>query len=92
MSAPKLEINEVFTPRSHVVNPAMYINRPNLEKELERAVNGGLHSILTGENGSPQSGQLIISPSKAFSPTIGRLHFGQSKRISSGLLFISRFS
>jgi hypothetical protein len=51
MSSKKTEINEVFTPRSHVVNPQMYIARPNLEKELKRAVIGTLHAILTGESG-----------------------------------------
>jgi hypothetical protein len=55
MSTPKPKINQVFTPRKAIVNPAMYIPRPQLEKELKRAIEGSLHSILTGESGSGKS-------------------------------------
>lgn len=43
---------EVFTPKRHIVNDEMYITRPNLEKELSRAIDGTYHIIIHGESGS----------------------------------------
>lgn len=55
MSNIRPKITEVFTPRSAAVNPTMYIDRPVHEKELKRAVEGSLHSILCGESGGGKS-------------------------------------
>lgn len=49
------QINEVFTPRGAVINKSIYIERPELEKELARALNGSLHAIIYGESGSGKS-------------------------------------
>jgi hypothetical protein len=55
MIGKKTEINQVFTPRMHEVNPTMYVARPDLEKQLERSVNKNTHSILFGESGNGKS-------------------------------------
>lgn len=49
------KITDVFSPRAAVVNKAIYIERPELEKELTRALNGALHAIIYGESGSGKS-------------------------------------
>ena len=46
---------EVFTPRSADVNKQMYVNRPDLEDELIRAIRIGKHIIIFGESGSGKS-------------------------------------
>jgi hypothetical protein len=43
--------NEVFTPRNPTVNSAMYIERPNLELALKRAMQGSKHILIHGESG-----------------------------------------
>lgn len=43
--------NEVFTPRNPTVNPEMYIERPNLERSLRRAIDGSQHILVHGESG-----------------------------------------
>lgn len=55
MSVIKPKITEVFTPRSAMVNPAMYIDRPMHQKDLKRAIEGSLHAILCGESGGGKS-------------------------------------
>jgi hypothetical protein len=49
------KITEVFTPRSAVVNPKMYIDRPSHQRELKRAIEGSMHAILCGESGGGKS-------------------------------------
>jgi hypothetical protein len=51
----KAKVNEVFTPRRANVNQAMYIERPQHERDLKRAIAGSLHPILCGESGSGKS-------------------------------------
>jgi hypothetical protein len=51
----RIPINEVFTPRSHDVNPDMYIPRPLHEKELRRAISGSMHTIVSGSSGTGKS-------------------------------------
>jgi AAA domain-containing protein len=48
-------INSVFTPRGSFVNRGMYIDRPELERELARALAGALHAIIYGESGNGKS-------------------------------------
>jgi len=48
-------VSQVFTPRRHVVNSAMYIQRPMHERELKRSIEGARHTILSGESGSGKS-------------------------------------
>jgi hypothetical protein len=55
MSLFKQKITEVFTPRSATVNNRMYIDRPAYQRDLKRAVDGSLHTILCGESGSGKS-------------------------------------
>lgn len=55
MSSELPRINEVFTPRSAIVNTAMYIDRPAHQRELKRAIEGSLHAILCGESGGGKS-------------------------------------
>lgn len=47
----KKKPNEVFTPRNPTVNPAMYIERPSLERSLRRAIEGTQHILIHGESG-----------------------------------------
>lgn len=42
----------VFTPRSPQLNPGMYIERPELEKQLMNALRGQKHVVLFGESGN----------------------------------------
>lgn len=51
----RLGINEVFTPRKTDVNREVYIERPDLEKELKRALTGSLHTVIFGESGCGKS-------------------------------------
>jgi AAA domain len=55
MSARRLAVNEVFTPRKTDVNREVYVERPELEKELKRALTGSLHTIIYGESGCGKS-------------------------------------
>jgi hypothetical protein len=48
-------VNEVFTPRRTDVNREIYVDRPELEKELRRTLSGSLHTIIFGESGSGKS-------------------------------------
>ena len=48
-------VNEVFTPRRTDVNREIYVDRPELEKELRRSLDGSLHTIIFGESGSGKS-------------------------------------
>ncbi len=45
-------INEVFTPRTHEINESMYIERPNHEEFLRRAIGSSKHIVLHGESGN----------------------------------------
>jgi len=49
------QVNEVFTPRRTEVNRDIYIDRPDLEKELRRSLQGSLNTIVYGESGSGKS-------------------------------------
>lgn len=49
------KVNEVFTPRRTDVNREIYVERPELEKELRRSLEGSLHTIIFGESGSGKS-------------------------------------
>lgn len=51
----RLAVNEVFTPRRTDVNREVYVERPDLEKELRRALGGSLHTIIFGESGCGKS-------------------------------------
>ena len=51
----KKKPNKVFTPRNPTVNPAMYIERPTLERSLRRAVDGTQHILIHGESGCGKS-------------------------------------
>ena len=48
-------INQVFTPRGASINPDIYVDRPELEKELQRALAGSLHAVIYGDSGSGKS-------------------------------------
>lgn len=49
------QVNQVFTPRRNEVNHEIYVERPDLEKELRRAILGSQHPIVYGESGSGKS-------------------------------------
>lgn len=49
------KIDDVFTPRNPTVNSDMYVERKELEKELNRSINGSMHSFLFGESGNGKS-------------------------------------
>lgn len=53
MKRPNIE--DVFTPRNRSVNAEMYVKRPELEKNLLRAINGHMHVMLFGESGNGKS-------------------------------------
>ena len=46
---------EVFTPRAHVVNPRMYVERPDIEQSLTFALRGSMHIVLHGSSGCGKS-------------------------------------
>lgn len=48
----KLKPEEVFTPRSAQVNPGMYVDRPDLERQIRNALSGQKNIILYGESGN----------------------------------------
>ena len=48
-------VTDVFTPRRTDVNREIYVDRPDHEKELSRALKGSLHTIVYGESGSGKS-------------------------------------
>lgn len=50
-----MKITDVFTPRSHAVNPKTYVPRLDLELPLLRSVQGSMHSLLFGESGNGKS-------------------------------------
>jgi AAA domain len=50
-----MKINAVFTPRNPDVNIGMYIPRLDLEKSLQRSVEGSMHSLIFGESGNGKS-------------------------------------
>lgn len=50
-----MKINEVFTPRSSIVNLKTYVPRLLLEQTLIRSVEGSMHSLLFGESGNGKS-------------------------------------
>jgi hypothetical protein len=49
------QVNQVFTPRRTEVNRDIYVDRPDLEKELRRSLQGSLNTIVYGESGSGKS-------------------------------------
>jgi len=51
----RLTPNEVFTPRSPEVNEKMYISRPELERQLTRALTATKHVVMHGESGCGKS-------------------------------------
>ncbi len=46
------EPDQVFTPRSSVVNEQMYVNRELLEEQFSKHIFGGKHIIVHGESGN----------------------------------------
>lgn len=50
-----MKVEEVFTPRSPTVNPAMYIERKRQEEALARAIKGTQNIIIHGESGCGKS-------------------------------------
>lgn len=48
-------INEVFTPRKSDVNADMYVDRPDHEKSLRRALKRDSHTLVFGESGNGKS-------------------------------------
>jgi len=55
MSIQRKEISSVFTPRNESVNLDMYVERPELEKELLRSVKGSMNTLVSGESGNGKS-------------------------------------
>jgi archaellum biogenesis ATPase FlaH len=53
--SPKLEPDNVFTPRSAEVNPKLYISRPDLEEELAEGLSESQHLVIFGESGNGKS-------------------------------------
>lgn len=51
----KMEPDEVFTPRSSVVNPEMYVSRNRLEVALQSALSGSRNIVIHGESGCGKS-------------------------------------
>jgi hypothetical protein len=51
----KLKPENVFTPRASEVNADMYVERPELENALLRAMRGNMHMIIHGESGAGKS-------------------------------------
>lgn len=54
-STSRKKVNQVFTPRRDEVNDLMYVNRPGLERDLRRAIDGSQHVVLCGESGNGKS-------------------------------------
>src|ERR1017187_1669561 len=46
---------DVFTPRSATVNPAMYVARTDLEDRLVSALRAKLHIVIQGDSGTGKS-------------------------------------
>lgn len=46
---------DVFTPRSALVNVGMYVERPDLELALRNGLRGNLHLLIHGESGTGKS-------------------------------------
>lgn len=55
MTADRQEISSVFTPRNESVNLEMYVERPELEKELLRSIKGSMNTFISGESGNGKS-------------------------------------
>lgn len=51
----RIAIGEVFTPRNQEINEAMYVHRPELEKELLRSIKKNTHTLIFGESGNGKS-------------------------------------
>lgn len=51
----KKQIGEVFTPRNPEINEAMYVQRPELEKELRRSLQKNTHVLIFGDSGNGKS-------------------------------------
>jgi hypothetical protein len=49
------EIGQVFTPRKTDINRDIYVERPELEKNLRRQLEGTKHVVVHGESGSGKS-------------------------------------
>lgn len=49
------QVSDVFTPRRPEVNQEIYVDRPDLQTELRRALLGSMHVVVTGESGSGKS-------------------------------------
>lgn len=49
------KVSEVFTPRRTEVNRDVYVDRPELERNLRRLVDGTKHVVVHGESGSGKS-------------------------------------
>lgn len=49
------EPEDVFTPRSAKVNPAMYVIRSDLEERLTNALKNNLHIVIQGDSGTGKS-------------------------------------
>lgn len=60
-------INDVFKPRSSKVNKKIYVERPDYEKSLHRALEGSLYPIIFGNSGSGKSWlyKKVLSDQKA---------------------------
>lgn len=54
-STARKKVNQVFTPRRDEVNNLMYVDRPRLERDLRRAIDGSQHVVLYGESGNGKS-------------------------------------
>lgn len=55
MFSKNLAPEAVFTPRASEVNSDMYVERPDLEQALHRALRGSLHIVIHGESGAGKS-------------------------------------
>jgi Cdc6-like AAA superfamily ATPase len=51
----RLPVSEVFTPRRTDVNKSIYVERPELQTELRRALQGSMHVVIFGDSGSGKS-------------------------------------
>ena len=49
------QVSDVFTPRRPEVNQEIYVDRPDLQTELRRALLGSMHVVVAGESGSGKS-------------------------------------
>lgn len=63
---------DVFTPRSPVVNQSMYVDRPHYQTELRRAIRTGYNIIIYGDSGCGKSWlyKKVFSDEGIFSVTL----------------------